>query len=147
MMPEAIRSAHVKATSFRRAAELTRSKLWRAGLTIFAESDVRVVDPSSPSETGSGKILYVASPILLLEALAFDRSSAVFLPVQVTVLATHDGAAVHWMDPAALLSVRLPIGASRPLSALYVRISRAFSGDHHGAEADGKGGDHVQSAA
>jgi hypothetical protein len=119
MKREPIGTAHVNAPSFRRAAESIRERLNGAGLTIFAESDW----------TGSGKILYVACPFLLLEALAFDRSSAVFLPVQVTVLATKNGAAVHWINPAALLTVRLPIGARRPITTLCARISKAFAGD------------------
>jgi hypothetical protein len=118
-MREPIGTAHVSAPSFRTAAESIRERLNGAGLTIFAESDW----------TGSGKILYVACPFLLLEALAFDRSSAVFLPVQVTVLATKNGAAVHWINPAALLTIRLPAGARRPIAALCARISQALAGD------------------
>src|SRR5690242_14139742 len=99
-----VETVYVKAPSFRRAAESVRETLDSAGLKIFADSDLG----------GSAKILYVACPFLLLEALAFDRSSAVFLPVQVTVLATQGGATVQWLDAAALPIITLPLGARKP---------------------------------
>jgi len=115
MGQQPVESACVTAASFRKAVELIREMLVEAGLTVLAESSLR-----------SCRILYVACPFLLLEALAFDRSTAVFVPVQVIARPTEGGAEVHWVNLASVPQVRLPVAAHHPVNALCWRISQAF---------------------
>ena len=115
MVQQPIESACVNAGSFSGAVELIREKLVAAGLTVLAESRLK-----------SCRILYIACPFLLLEALTFNRSTAVFVPVQVIVLPKENGAEAHWMNLASVARVRLPVCAHRPVSALCWRISQAF---------------------
>ena len=111
-------SAFVTAASFRKSVELIREMLVEAGLTVLGESCLK-----------SCRILYVACPFLLLEALAFDRSTAVFVPVQVMVRPTEDGAEARWVNLASVPKLRLPVGAHRPVNSLCWRISQAFDTD------------------
>lgn len=116
MRQEPLETAYVPASSFRRAIDSVRDMLAEVGLTIISESSYM-----------SCRILYVACPFLLLEALAYDRSTAVFLPVQVIVRPTEGGAQVSWVNLASWPKLRLPVGASRPVNALCRRISQALT--------------------
>ena len=119
----------MSAASFR-AVESVREMLAEVGLTVLGESSYR-----------SSKLLYVACPFLLLEALAFDRSTAVFVPVQVVVRPTEGGAQVNWVNLASQPKLRLPVGANRPVSALYRRISQDDIGPNRALRWDVQNGD------
>lgn len=115
MGKQPIESAYITAGSIHGALESIHDILAEAGLTVFAESSV-----------GSCRMLYVGCPFLLLEALAFDRSTAVFIPAQVTVRPIDGGAEAHWVNLGCVPNLRLPLGANRPVNTLYKRISQAF---------------------
>lgn len=115
MVKQPIECAYFADASLHKTIESIREMLAGAGLAVLGESHLR-----------SCRILYVACPFLLLEALAFDRSTAVFVPAQVVVRRAPGGAEVHWINFASMPKLRLPAGAHRPVNTLYRRISQAF---------------------
>lgn len=118
--------ADIAAASFPKAIGMVYEALANAGLSVLAESDA-CLEKARQGNARPCKVLYVACPFLLLEALAFDRSAAVFLPAHLVIRATSDGAEVHWINPAALPRLKLPVGAAGPILALYSRISQTFA--------------------
>jgi hypothetical protein len=74
------------------------------------------------------RILLVDSPILLLEAIALDRASAVFLPLHILVAENGQETTVSVGNAASAHNVRLPAGASGPISRLQSRIALALEG-------------------
>ena len=112
---------------FDRALRAVREALARAELSVVTEVDVSA---RVKRELNLGfvpcRILLVDSPCLLLEAAALDRAAAALLPLHVVLSARGPETLVHWMCPAAIEGVRLPMGAAAPLLKLQAMLTRAM---------------------
>jgi hypothetical protein len=53
-------------------------------------------------------MLLIDCPLLLLEAVALDRSAAVFIPLHVVVAGDQRSGCVHWAHPADSMGLRAP---------------------------------------
>jgi hypothetical protein len=73
------------------------------------------------------RVLLVDAPVLTFEAVALDRSSAVFLPLHVAIQGSHDGSYVNWADPVTSSGLRVPAPAKGPLAALCARVMSAMA--------------------
>lgn len=125
MYSEPLAVAEIVAGSFPKAIGMVYEALAKAGLHVLAESDA-CPRKLRGNDTRRCKILYVVCPFLLLEALAFQRSAAVYLPAHLVVRGTAGGAEIYWMNPAAL-PLTLPVGAVGPIMELYSRIAQTFA--------------------
>jgi uncharacterized protein (DUF302 family) len=123
----------------RRAAKEIRWALAAGGLTVAAEMDLaarlgrglRVGFPNC-------KVMCVDCPTSLLEALAFDRSPAVLLPIHLVVTEDEAGTAVHMLNPSARLYDALPVTSRPAVSKLIMAVTKcldSISTRHHAVEA------------
>lgn len=120
---------------FGRAVPLVRRILHSAGLHVVKEFDV---SKESHFRLGvayrSCVVLLVDTPVLLFEAIALDRSAAVFLPVHVVITGDRDTSYVHWTDPVASSGLRPPTPAKEALEELCGRLHQALRTLPQGAE-------------
>jgi uncharacterized protein (DUF302 family) len=115
------------AAPFETGLKLVRDALLRAGLSISGELDVPgSLGRDSVSFPTQSRLLYVDSPLWLLEALALDRAAAVFLPLHVLVAEHGPETRVYWNKPAEVFIGRLPIGAALPLDEIQERVAQAL---------------------
>jgi hypothetical protein len=73
-------------------------------------------------------VLLVDTPVLLFEAIALDRSAAVFVPLHIVISGDRDTSYVHWADPVADSGLRPPASAKAALEQVYKRVTEALSG-------------------
>jgi uncharacterized protein (DUF302 family) len=116
-----------------------RRALLARGLTIAGEIDLA-------ARLGAGlrvgfpacEVMCVDCPAALLEALAFERSAAVLVPIHLVVTEHDGGTAVHMLNPSAALYDALPVTARPAVSRLIGAVTRtleAISARHHAVEA------------
>ena len=69
-------------------------------------------------------LLLVDCPLLLFEAVALDRTAAVFFPLHVVVTGDDAATSIHWAHPGATVNSRLPATVKRPVDALHARLTQ-----------------------
>ena len=115
------------AAPFETGLKLVRDALLRAGLSISGELDVSgSLGRDAVSAPAQSRLLYVDSPLWLLEALALDRAAAVFLPLHVLVAGHGSETPVYWNKPAEVFIGRLPVGAALPLDEIQELVVQAL---------------------
>lgn len=80
------------------------------------------------------RVICVDYPTVLLEALAFDRSAAVLVPIHLVITEHAVGSAVHMLSPSAALYDALPVTARPAVSRLLgavVKSLDSISAGHH----------------
>jgi hypothetical protein len=110
-----------------KALPLVRRLLTTGGLTVVEEFDL---SREPCFHLGAGRhcvALLVDTPVLLFEAIALDRSAAVFLPLHVVISGDGGASYVHWGKPAGSSGLRPPAPARDALDELYRRVSAALS--------------------
>jgi uncharacterized protein (DUF302 family) len=111
------------------AIKLLRSALDEAGLEIAADLDMAGrIRKAFRIDFQPCRVLCVDSPVALLEALAFDRSAAVLLPLHLVVTGQDGITLVHLLNPAAALYSGLPVTARAAVSKLQARVAQAVEG-------------------
>lgn len=114
--------------SFEKSLALIRRLLSTAGFSIVKEFDL---SRESYFQLGIGSrscvVLLVDTPVLLFEAIALDRSAAVFVPLHIVVTGDRDSSYVHWVNPMTSSGLRPPAPARGPLDALYARLTESMS--------------------
>ena len=114
--------------TFERSVVLVRRRLAGAGFNIVGEFDI---SEESYLQVGFARqsciVLLVDTPVLLLQAIALDRSAAVFLPLHVVITGDPDATYVHWVNPVAASGLRPPAPAKRALRDLYEGITETLS--------------------
>jgi uncharacterized protein (DUF302 family) len=113
---------------FEKALKLLRSALTEMEVEVIQDLDAAKVLGAPLAVSTRARILLVDSPILLLEAIALDRASAVFLPLHILVADNGQETAISVGNAASAHNVRLPAGASGPISRLQSRIALALEG-------------------
>ena len=122
-----------------RAVKEIRRALAAAGLTVAGEMDLA-------ARLGRGlkvgfpacKVMCVDCPTTLPEALAFDRSAAVLMPIHLVVTEDDAGTAVHMLNPSARLYDALPVTSRPAVSKLIGAVTKcldSMSTRHHAVEA------------
>jgi uncharacterized protein (DUF302 family) len=110
-----------------KAIKKIKSALNEAEISVIMESDVAL---QIKQKLGVGlapcRILYVESPLLLLEALAFDVRASVFLPFHIVVSSQGVQTKVHLMSPALIHESDIPVGIRGPLRNLHCLILGAL---------------------
>lgn len=115
------------AERFDKVLKLIRSALAETELSVAGEFDSTEVLNGEPGKKAvRSRILLVDCPLLVFEALALDRASAVFFPLHVLVSAAGDRTQVSVVNPAALFDARLPAGAAEPMEKLQARVTLAL---------------------
>lgn len=114
--------------SLAHSVPIIRQHLQNAGLSVIGEFDLSN-EPyfEIAISKRSCLVLLVHTPVLLFEAIALDRSAAVFLPVHVVVTGDQDTCYIHWADPVATSGLRVPAPAKGPAASLYARVTKALS--------------------
>ena len=108
------------------ALKLLRVALAGEGLEIAAELDISGrIRKSLRINIPLCRVLCVDCPVALLEALAFDRSAAVLLPLHLVVAGQDDLTLIHLLNPAAALYSGLPVTARAAVSKLQARVALA----------------------
>ena len=72
-------------------------------------------------------VLLVDTPVLLFEAIALDRSAAVFVPLHIVISGDSDTSYVHCADPVANSGLRPPAPAKAALEEVYQRVTEIIS--------------------
>jgi uncharacterized protein (DUF302 family) len=121
-------NTRVIADSFAKALPLVHRLLAEGGLRVTGEFDL---SKEPYFELGIARrscaVLLVDSPVLLFEAIALDRSAAVFLPVHVVISGDRDTTYVHWANPIASSGLRPPVPAKGPLENLCALLTRTLA--------------------
>jgi len=114
--------------AFEKALPIIRRLLSAAGFSVVKEFDMSR-EPYFQLGIGSRScvVLLVDTPVLLFEAIALDRSAAVFLPLHVVITGDHDTTYVHWVNPITSSGLRPPAPAKGPLEVLYTRLTETMS--------------------
>ncbi|HLH06541.1 MAG TPA: DUF302 domain-containing protein [Terriglobales bacterium] len=68
------------------------------------------------------QILFIESPLLLLEAMAIDRCSAVFIPLHLVVSDAGKQTIVHLLNPEYLRTDDAPLGIRIPVKRLQGQL-------------------------
>ena len=111
------------------ALKLLRIALAGEGLEIAAELDISGrIRKSLRVNIAPCRVLCIDCPLALLEALAFDRSAAVLLPLHLVVAGQDDLTLIHLLNPAAALYNGLPVTARAAVSKLQARVALAVEG-------------------
>ena len=114
---------------FNQALKLIRQALVEEGLEVAAELDLaKRLRKALRIDFPLCRVLCVDCPVGLLEALAFDRSAAVLLPLHLVVTGQDGVTLVHLLNPAAALYAGLPVTARAAVSKLQARIAQAVEG-------------------
>ena len=111
---------------FNEALKLLRVALAGEDLEIAAELDMSGrIRKSLRVNMPPCRVLCVDCPMALLEALAFDRSAAVLLPLHLVIAGQDDLTLIHLLNPAAALYSGLPVTARAAVSKLQARVALA----------------------
>jgi hypothetical protein len=110
-----------------KAAKQIRRALGAEGLAVAGEIDLtarlsRHLRVGFPVCT----VICVDYPTVLLEALAFDRSAAVLVPIHLVVTEHGAGTAVHMLNPSAALYDVLPVTARPAVSRLLGAVAKSL---------------------
>jgi uncharacterized protein (DUF302 family) len=112
---------------FEKAIKKIRASLDLTELCVSMETDV---SSNLKQKLGVGlapcRILYVESPLLLLEALAFDVRASVFLPFHLVVASQDIQTKVHLMSPALIHETDIPIGIRGQVRRLHCLVLSAL---------------------
>ena len=119
---------YVLPVRFQKALRLLRTALAEVEVEVIQDLDAAMVLGAPLAASPHARILLVDSPILLLEAIALDRASAVFLPLHILVAEDGQETAISVGNACSAHNVRLPAGASGPISRLHGRIALALEG-------------------
>ena len=108
------------------ALRLIRRALTKEGLEVAADLDLAGrVRRSLRIDIPPCRVLYVDCPVALLEALTFDRSAAVLLPLHLVVAGQDGSTLIYFLNPAAALYSGLPVTARAAVSKLQSRVAQA----------------------
>ncbi len=108
------------------ALKLLRGALAEGGIEIAAEFDMAGrIRKALRVDLPPCRVLCVDCPVALLEALAFDRSAAVLLPLHLVVAGQDGITLIHLLNPAAALYSGLPVTARAAVSKLQARVALA----------------------
>lgn len=106
-----------------------RRLLKKAGLSVVQQVDL---SHDFPGQLAGGArnctLLMVDCPLLLFEAVALDRSAAVFIPLHIVITGDQHTTCIHWAHPAETMGLRLSQAARGPVEALYTRLTRVLEG-------------------
>jgi uncharacterized protein (DUF302 family) len=113
--------------NFDDSLRLIRKILSEEGLQIPTEPKVSEM---IRKEFGIGlkacRVMCVSCPLFLLEAIALDRSAAVFLPLHLVVCGHEGRTEVHVLSLAGLSDCSMAIGAKLPISKTLSRLTRCL---------------------
>ncbi len=108
------------------ALRMVRRALEQQRLRVPAELNVTA---RIKQELGAGLaacvVLYVDDPVLLLEAVVFQRGAALLIPQPVVISETNHHTEVLMRSAESLASEEAPAGLRDPLVNLHTRIVRA----------------------
>jgi hypothetical protein len=99
-----------------------------SGLSVVEQIDLsgRIVrHPAAPGR--NCVMLLVDSPLLLFEAVALERSAAVFIPLHVVVAGDQRSTHIHWAHPADSMGLRAPRAGRGAVDTLYARVTEVLS--------------------
>lgn len=121
------------ARDYERTLRSLRRALNGAGLSVVEQFDL-AHGLTGPLTAGSHScaLLMVDCPLLLLEAVALERSAAAFIPIHVVITGDQHSTCIHWGHPAEIFGLRPSPTAKGPVDALYARVTRVLeqvSGD------------------
>ncbi len=109
------------------ALRMVRRALAQQGLRVPAELDIAA---RIKQEAGAGVapcvVLYVDDPVLLLEAIIFQRGAGLLIPQPLVVAGRHRQTEVLLRSAASLIEDGLALPVREALSGLHSRITRAL---------------------
>ena len=113
--------------TFERALRSIRRALTGESISIAMEMDVSGrIKRRLGVDLGPCRILCVYNPLLLLQAMALDRSIVAFLPLHVAVSADGQRTVVHLLSQSGIHGCGSPLGAKGVVSKLQAGLSRAL---------------------
>jgi uncharacterized protein (DUF302 family) len=113
--------------SYDKTLHRIREALRGEGLTAVMEFDLseritRVFGTEGPS----CRVLFIDSPLILLEAMANGIAAATMFPLHVAVSERNSGTLVQFLSPIAIQESELSIGSKISLGKLQNQISRSL---------------------
>jgi uncharacterized protein (DUF302 family) len=120
--------AFVLDTAFEPALAQIRQAIRQDQLSIAAEVDAaQRVRHALEIFVPQCRVLLVDSPLLLLEATAIDRASAIFVPLHLVVSSAGDRTLVQMLNLDHLRNSDLPIGIRAPVLDLQRQLARTLA--------------------
>ena len=118
---------YVLAERFDKALKTICVALADVELEVAGDFDMAgLLDWRADGAPSRSRVLLVDCPLLVFEALALDRASAVFFPLHILVSADGDRTQVSVVNSAELFDARLPVGAADPMDRLLARVALAL---------------------
>ncbi len=109
------------------ATRCIRRALAAGGLTIASEMDLGTrLSGGFRIRFPHCHVLCVVHPPALLEALTFDRSAAVLLPLHVVVAEQEGATVVQLLNPSAALYGVLPVSARAAVSKIFSLVMKTL---------------------
>jgi uncharacterized protein (DUF302 family) len=109
------------------AVRIVRRALEKEGLEVSADCDLSArVRRAFRIQLPPCRVLYVDSPLALLEALVLDQTAAVVLPLHLVIEGQDGHTLVHMLHPASGLCSRLSAPAKASLSKLQAQVIQAI---------------------
>jgi uncharacterized protein (DUF302 family) len=128
METQATTMAFVLDTAFEPALAQIRQAIRQDQLSIAAEVDAaQRVRHALEIFVPQCRVLLVDSPLLLLEATAIDRASAIFVPLHLVVSSAGDRTLVQMLNLDHLRNSDLPIGIRAPVLDLQRQLARTLA--------------------
>lgn len=129
MAPESLGQVKAVPRAFDYTVRSLKRHLADAGLSVVQHLDLSPELLGQPAAAARQcALLMVDCPLLLFEAVALDRSAAVFIPLHVVVTGDRHTTCIHWAHPAETMGLRLAPTARGPVDALYTRLTHVLDG-------------------
>ena len=113
--------------SYDKTLQRIREALRGEGLTVVMEFDLSArITRAFGTEGPSCCVLFIDSPLILLEAMANGIAAATMFPLHIAVSEDNCGTLVQFLSPIAFQESELSIGSKISLGKLQNQISRSL---------------------
>ncbi|HEU0142057.1 MAG TPA: hypothetical protein VFQ79_20205 [Bryobacteraceae bacterium] len=113
--------------SHENALQAVKRALAKQNLRVPAQLDITAgLKQDLRVNLGPCVVLFVDDPVLLLEAIIFQRGSAVFMPLAISVSGDHRRTTAMLRSAESLIEGGAPPGLVDPLLSLHSRVLKAM---------------------
>jgi uncharacterized protein (DUF302 family) len=121
------RHKYVVSKPFDKALKMIRHTLTVHGISIVTELDMSErISQELGVKLTAGRILFVDTPINLLESTMLDGAAATYLPFHVVVVARGQFTEAYILNREAIPTAGSPLGVNNVLTRLHAQLSEAL---------------------
>jgi uncharacterized protein (DUF302 family) len=118
---------YVVSKPFDTAIKMVRHTLTVRGLSIATELDLSErINRELAVKLAACRVLFVDTPINLLESTMLDVAAATYLPFHVVIIARGQFTDVYILNREAITTIDSPLGVNNVLTRLHAQISEAL---------------------